>query len=96
MRRAAACAAGAAAALAGCGGEEKRLLNMGPVERGIERGIERDRPGTDVVSVDCPEGVELRRGEVFQCRVQGARQGEFAIATVTQVDDRGRVRYRVP
>jgi hypothetical protein len=95
MTRAVACAA-VVAALAGCGGEEKRLLDMGPVERGIEREIERDRPGTDVIAVDCPEGVELRKGEVFQCTVQGSRQGEFAIATVTQVDDKGRVRYRVP
>ena len=96
MSRAAASAALAALALAGCGGEKKRLLDMGPVERGIERGIERDQPGTDVVEVDCPEGIELRKGEVFQCEVRGSRQGEFAIATVTQVDDRGRVRYRVP
>lgn len=93
---AAALAAVLALALAACGKEEKRLLAMGPVERGIERGIEADRPGTDVIEVDCPEGIELRKGEVFQCRVRGSRQGEFAIATVTQVDDRGRVRYRVP
>ncbi|HEX8645645.1 MAG TPA: DUF4333 domain-containing protein [Thermoleophilaceae bacterium] len=95
-RAPAAAAALAALALTACGGDEKRLLAMGPVERGIERGIEADRPGTDVVEVDCPEGVELRKGEVFQCEVRGSRQGEFAIATVTQVDDRGRVRYRVP
>ena len=96
MTRAAASAALAALALAGCGGEKERLLNMAPVERGIERGIEKDQPGIDVIEVDCPEGIELRRGEVFQCEVRGSRQGEFAIATVTQVDDRGRVRYRVP
>lgn len=94
--RAVAAAAVAAAALAGCGGEERRLLDMGPVERGIAREIERDKPGTDVISVDCPDGVELRRGEIFQCTVQGSRQGEVAIATVTQVDETGRVRFRVP
>ena len=96
MTRAAASAALAALALAGCGGDDRRLLEMEPVERGIERGIEKDRPGTDVVEVDCPDEIELRKGEVFQCQVRGSRQGEFAIATVTQVDDRGRVRYRVP
>ena len=95
--RAAALAALAVLAVAGCGGDDDRpLLDMEPVERGIERGIEHDQPGTDVIAVDCPDGIELRKGEVFQCEVRGSRQGEFAIATVTQVDDRGRVRYRVP
>ena len=96
MTRAAASAALAVLALSGCGAERKRLIDMERVERGIERGIEQDRPGTDVVEVDCPDEIELRKGEVFQCEVRGSRQGEIALATVTQVDDQGRVRYRVP
>jgi hypothetical protein len=83
----------AAAALAGCGGEEK--LDMGDVETGIERGIEKDNPRTDVVSVDCPDDVEQKKGVSFKCTVRGA-DGQEAEATVTQVNDDGRVRYVVP
>ena len=97
MTRAAASAAILLAlAVAGCGGEEERTLDTRPIERGIARGIERDRPGTDVISVECPDGVVLRKGETFQCEVRGSREGETATATVTQVDEEGRVRYRVP
>ncbi len=95
MRRAAASAAIAALALAGCE-DERRTLRIEPIERGIAREIERDQPGTDVVAVDCPDDVELRKGDVFQCTVRGSRQGEAAIATVTQVDESGRVRFDVP
>lgn len=84
--------------LAGCGGDDEpeRLLNIPPIEAGIAREIERDRPSTDVVRVDCPERVELRKGVKFTCRVRGSRPGERAVATVTQVDDEGRVRFDVP
>ena len=85
--------------VAACGGDEEkkpRLLDTRPVERGIARGIERDRPGTQVVSVVCPDDVKLQKGGTFTCRVRGSRPGEEAIATVTQADAKGRVRYRVP
>ena len=97
--RASATAAVAALALAACGGgddEEERKLDMRTVERGIEQGIERDNPKTDVVAVDCPDDVEQKKGVVFKCQVRGSREGERAEATVTQVDDEGRVRYVVP
>jgi ribonuclease PH len=95
VRRAAATAATVALALAGCG-EERRTLEIEPIERGIAAGVERDQPNTDVVAVDCPDDVELRKGDVFQCTVRGSRQGEVQIATVTQADDEGRVYYTVP
>ena len=88
-----------ALSLSSCGGgDEKpeRLLRIGPIEAGIAREIERDRPGTDVVEVACPDRVELKKGGRFTCMVRGSRPGEEAIATVTQVDDEGRVRYEVP
>lgn len=85
--------------LAACGEDERnepRLLDITPIERGIAREIERDRPGTKVVSVKCPRDVELKKGDTFSCRVRGSKRGEAAVATVTQVDDQGRVRYRIP
>jgi hypothetical protein len=96
-RAAAAGAAGALLLLAGCGDDDepRRLLDVGPVERAITRAVERDNPRTDVVAVECPDDVELKRGVVFKCMVRGSRQGELAEATVTQVDDTGRVRFVV-
>ena len=86
-----------ALALTACGGgDDTKKLDMEPVERGIERGVEKDNPKTDVVAVDCPEDVEQKKGVVFKCQVRGSREGERAEATVTQVDDEGRVRYVVP
>ena len=89
-------AAAVALCAMGCGEDEPRKLDTARVERGIADGIERDRPGTKVVSVTCPEDVELRKGGTFTCRVKGSKPGEDAIATVTQTDGEGRVRYRVP
>ena len=98
MRRALPVALATAAALAACGedDEPRKLLDTAPIERGIARGVEKDRPGTRVVSVKCPDDVELRKGVTFTCRVRGSERGQEAVATVTQVDDEGRVRYRVP
>ena len=97
IRPAPAAALLAALALAACGGDDdEKQLDMRPVERGIERGIEKDNPKTDVVAVECPDGVEQRKGVKFTCQVRGSKPGEEAEATVTQVDDQGRVRYVVP
>jgi hypothetical protein len=98
VRRALPVALATAAALAACGEDDEppKLLDTAPIERGIARGVEKDRPGTRVVEVTCPEDVELRKGATFTCRVRGSKRGQEAIATVTQVDDEGRVRYRVP
>ena len=96
MSRSLAAALALALALAGCGSEEERKLDTAQVERGIADGIEKDRPGTRVVEVSCPDDVEIEKGAKFTCRVRGAEPGQEAIATVTQVDDEGRVRYRVP
>ena len=96
-RRPAILAAVAVVCLGGCGDDdERKTLDVRPVERGIEQGVEKDNPKTDVVSVECPDDVEQKKGVVFKCTVRGARQGEQAEATVTQVDDDGRVRYVVP
>jgi hypothetical protein len=83
--------------LLACGDDdERKVLDVRPVERGIERGVEKDNPKTDVIAVDCPDDVEQKKGVVFKCEVRGSRRRERAEATVTQVDDDGRVRYVVP
>jgi len=81
--------------LSACG-NEPRQLDTAQVEKGIAAGVEHDRPGTNVVAVTCPDHVELEKGATFTCRVKGARRGQDAIATVTQADGQGRVRYRIP
>ena len=96
MTRRSLCATVLALCLAGCGGDEPLKLDTAPIEKGIATGVEKDRPGTKVVSVTCPDDVELRKGGTFSCRVKGSKPGEDAIATVTQTDDNGRVRYSVP
>ena len=95
-RRAALVLALAATLLAACGDEEPKMLDIERVEKGIAEGVERDNPGTDVVSVTCPDEVEQRKGVKFKCQVKGSRKGQRAEATVTQTDDSGRVRYVVP
>jgi hypothetical protein len=87
-------AAGLLLAIAGCGGEPDRI-DTAKVERGIADGVEREHPEVEVTSVDCPADVRLEKGHSFKCRVRTTR-GEEVEATVTQVDDRGRVRYVIP
>lgn len=99
MTRGVAAGIAVALGLAACGEEgekAKRRLDTAPIEAQIARGIEKDRPGTRIVEVVCPDDVELKKGVVFTCRVRGSKRGQEAIATVTQTDDRGRARYRIP
>jgi hypothetical protein len=95
IRRLSALVLVSAAVLAGCGGDDDKKLDMDEVESGIEKGIERDNPRTDVVSVDCPDDVKQEKGRSFRCTVRGS-DGQEAVATVEQVNDDGRVRYVVP
>jgi ABC-type uncharacterized transport system auxiliary subunit len=94
-RRAVAAALPLAFTLAACGKDAQRL-DTAKIERGIAEGVERDRPRIDVEEVECPERVEIKKGDTFKCLVKGTREGEVSEATVTQVDDNGRVRYEVP
>jgi hypothetical protein len=86
-------AIGSSAGLAACGTDPERLDTL-KIERGIAAGVERDS-AVEVEEVECPERVELEKGDTFQCLVRGEREGQNSIATVTQVDDKGRVRYEV-
>lgn len=78
-----------------CGNDEPELIDTGKIERGIEADVEAKRPKVDVESVKCPGNVELEKGGRFKCLVTST-DGEQVEATVTQVDDKGRVRYVIP
>jgi hypothetical protein len=96
-RRASLGAACSLVALAGCGGgEERPRIDIEKIERGIEAGVVRNHPDVGVVSVTCPKDVPAKKGHVFKCRVKGSGPGQEAEATVTELDDKGRVRYVVP
>jgi hypothetical protein len=87
-------ALGPTAAIAACGSDPQRLDTL-KIERGIAAGVERDS-AVEVEEVECPERVEIEKGDTFKCLVRGEREGQVSEATVTQVDDKGRVRYEVP
>lgn len=82
-----------ALALAGCGQDAQRLDTL-KIEQGIAAGVERDTE-VEVEEVVCPERVEIKKGGTFKCLVRGEREGQVSEATVTQVDDNGRIRYEV-
>ena len=82
-----------ALALAGCGQDDQRLDTL-KIERGIAEGVERETK-VEVEEVECPERVEIEKGDTFKCVVRGEREGQLSEATVTQVDDNGRIRYEV-
>lgn len=77
----------------GCG--ESKLDPKVP-EKAIKQGIERDNPGTKVVSVVCPKDRPKKKGDTFKCQVRGANPAQRALAAVTQTDNKGNVVYMVP
>ena len=89
----AACAAGALLGFSGCG---EKKVSASKVEKAIKQGIERDNPGTKVVSVECPKDRRQKKGDTFKCQVRGSKPNQRALATVVQVDDKGGVRFSVP
>ena len=76
-----------AAALAGCGDQ----IDTGRVEREIAEEIER-QTRVDVDSVDCPEDIETRKGDTFECTADG-EDGGRAPVVVRQLDDEGNVTF---
>ena len=88
---AAACCA--VALVAGCG-KSTRTLSASKIETAITRGIESRHPGVRV-TVTCPKGVKVKKGDIFTCHVR-ASTGQQVDATITQIDDKGNVRYVVP
>jgi hypothetical protein len=76
----------AAMALSGCGNIDDKKLE-GKLKEGIE-----SQTGEKVRAVACPEGRELKKGDVFTCTVT-TTGGKTGTIKVTQSDDEGNVRW---
>lgn len=69
----------------GCGGTE---IDAGKTEALIRQSVAGPAPR----EVECPEGVEAKEGETFECRLTYERGVPPATVTVHILDDDGRVR----
>ncbi len=78
-----------ALAIGACGTES---LDIGKAESEIEKGL-RDQLGTKDTSVDCPDEVEAKKGDEFDCKATVDRQK--GTVNVTQQDEEGNVRWQV-
>jgi Domain of unknown function (DUF4333) len=79
----------AAAFAAGCGTQK---LDIEDAEKTIGSRL-GEQSGAKVL-VDCPNEVEIKRGDTFDCRAT-AEGKKPATIRVTQLDDEGRVRWVV-
>ena len=77
--------------LGACGGGGG--LDTDELEREIAPEVER-KTGTEDVKVDCPDDVDEKKGEDFQCDLSAAG-GVKAKVDVKQVDDDGNVAWEV-
>src|SRR4051812_47759101 len=80
----------AVVAVAGCSSK----LDPAGTEKAISAGVAKQFDVT-VKAVRCPDDVEARKGGRFRCRVRAA-DGSRGTAVVTQADDEGHVRVRLP
>ncbi|MBI5499120.1 MAG: DUF4333 domain-containing protein [Deltaproteobacteria bacterium] len=76
-----------ALALAACKRADPEKL-----ERGIRSKLEEKWPGS-IAAVDCPDGIELKKGNNFSCTVTVKSGGTIQI-DVTQQDDDGNVIWK--
>jgi hypothetical protein len=86
---AAACSLAAALFAAGCGTEK---LDVADAERTIAKRLSAEEGSK--VAVNCPEEVEIKKGDTFRCRATAAGKRP-ATLKVTQLDDEGKVRWEV-
>jgi hypothetical protein len=82
-----ACAA-AAVGLAACGTKQ---LDTEEAEKTIGKRL-GEQAGTKV-TIDCPDDVEIKKGDRFSCNAKS--RNDTAKVTVTQLDDDGNVRWEV-
>lgn len=74
--------------LAGCG---TKVIDSGKAEKLIKENIV-NQTGVPVTAVDCPNDVEVKKGDVFTCTAKGA-DGTSAAVKVTQTDQKGNVNF---
>ena len=86
---AAACSLGAVLAGAGCG---TKTLDIADAERTMAKRLTAE--DGQKVKVDCPDEVEIKRGDTFACKATIAGKKARTVR-VTQLDDKGRVRWVV-
>jgi Domain of unknown function (DUF4333) len=70
-----------------------RYLDVDEVEGELERGVAERTDGLNV-EVDCPDDIEAKRGESFECTAT-ADDGTRARIEVVQEDDDGTVRWEI-
>jgi Domain of unknown function (DUF4333) len=74
--------------LAACGTQQ---LETADAEKTIAKRL-GEQAGTKV-TVDCPDDVEIKKGDTFNCRARA--RNDTAKVKVTQLDDEGNVRWEV-
>jgi hypothetical protein len=74
----------------GCG---TQTIDAAKAEREIADGVER-KTATKDVTIDCPDGVELKKGDVFECDLTAAGDVRAQVK-VTQVDGDGRLDWEL-
>ena len=68
-----------------------KTLEMDEVESQITTGIE-EQTGATVAEIECPEEVEAKEGDTFECSVRG-EDGSEATVEVTQTSDDGAITW---
>lgn len=84
-----ACAVSTLLGAADCG---EAKLDAKQAEKAIKRDVERQDTDAAPVSVTCPTDRRQRKGDTFKCDVRGVRSSQHALATATQIDNKGTVR----
>jgi sulfate adenylyltransferase subunit 1 (EFTu-like GTPase family) len=82
------CSLGAVLAGAGCGTQK---LDIADAERTMGKQLTAEQG--QKVKVDCPDEVEIKRGDTFVCKATGGKKARTV--RVTQLNDKGRVRWVV-
>ena len=77
----------------GSGSCVPRTLRTDELERGLGREV-AEALDVAVIRVDCPTGIEVRRGDTFPC-VATTPTGDRIRIEVTQVDDEGSIAWEV-
>jgi Domain of unknown function (DUF4333) len=76
-------------ALAGCG----KKLETDKIEVEVKK-VLTDRTGIQIVSVTCPDDVDVKKGDTFRCTARPSTGKPLSIE-VTQEDDEGRVTWKL-